>query len=63
MAVDTDERAEALRHDLEALEHTAEEAAERVAKRAAPYVLASLVLIVLAWVAGRKLRARAERRG
>jgi len=60
--VDTDERSEALRHDLEGLEHAAEETAERVAKRAAPYLVGFVVLVVLAWVAGRKLRDRAERR-
>ena len=60
--MDTDERAEALRRDLEVLEHAAEETAERVAKRAVPYVVGFVVLVVLAWVAGRKLRDRAERR-
>ena len=60
--MDTDERAEAIQHDLEALEHAAEEAAERFAKRAVPYVVATVVLVVLAWVAGRKLRDHAERR-
>jgi hypothetical protein len=60
--MDTDEKARALQRDLEALEHTAEEAAERAALRIAPYLIASVVLVVLAWVAGRKLRDRAERR-
>jgi hypothetical protein len=54
--MDTDDKARALQHDIEALEHSAEHAAERLARRAAPYALAVVVLIVFAWLAGRRSR-------
>ena len=56
------DRADALRHDVGALEHDAEQAAERAAgyalKRVAPVVLG---LVLLAWLLGRRARRRNSR--
>ncbi len=56
------DRADALRHDVGALEHDAEEAAERAAgyalKRVAPVVLS---LVLVAWLLGRRARRRHAR--
>jgi hypothetical protein len=66
--VDTDpspepvDRADALRHDVEALEQDAEQVAERAAgyaiKRVAPVVLG---LVLGAWLLGRRARRRNAR--
>jgi len=61
--VDTERQTEEIRQDLEALEQAAEESAERLARRLAPFVLATLVLAVLPWRAGRKARNRSRLRG
>jgi hypothetical protein len=61
--VDTDplpvDRADALRHDVGALEQDAEQVAERAAgyafKRVAPVVLG---LVLVAWLLGRRARRR-----
>jgi hypothetical protein len=62
--VDTDadpepvDRADALRHDVGALEQDAEQAAERagyVMKRVAPVVVG---LVLVAWLLGRRARRR-----
>jgi hypothetical protein len=56
------DRADALRHDVEALEHDAEEVAERAAgyalKRVAPVVVG---LVLVAWLLGRRARRRHDR--
>jgi hypothetical protein len=56
--VDTDQQAEKIRHDLEALEHTAERATKRLARRVAFLVLVAAALGALAWFTGRKVRNR-----
>jgi hypothetical protein len=48
----------ALEHDIEVLEDKAVTASKRLAARAAPVLVAVLVLLVLAWLAGRRLRDR-----
>jgi hypothetical protein len=48
----------ALEHDIEVLEDKALTASKRVAARAAPMVAGVLVLLLLAWLAGRRLRKR-----
>jgi len=56
------DRADALRHDVGALENDAEQAAERAAgyvlKRVAPVVLG---LVLVAWLLGRRARRRNSR--
>jgi hypothetical protein len=56
------DRADALRHDVGALEHDAEQVAERAAgyvlKRVAPVVLS---LVLVAWLLGRRARRRNAR--
>jgi hypothetical protein len=61
--VDTEQQTEAIRQDLDALEGAAERSAQRLARRVAPYVLATAVLAVLAWRMGRKARNRSDGRG
>jgi hypothetical protein len=56
--VDTTHQTAEIRHDLEALEHTAEQSAQRLARRIAPFVIATAVLAVLAWRAGRRARRK-----
>jgi hypothetical protein len=48
----------ALEHDIEALEDKAVAASKQFAVRAAPVVVGVLVLLLLAWLAGRRLRNR-----
>lgn len=56
--VDTEQQAQELRQDLDALEQTAEQAADRFGRRVAPFVVAVVVLAVVAWIAGRRARNR-----
>src|SRR5689334_14661022 len=58
--VDTEQPADEIRHDLAALEGAAEESAERLARRIAPFVVAAVVLVALAWLAGRRARNRSD---
>lgn len=48
----------ALEHDIEVLEDKAVAASRRFAARAVPVLVVVLVLLVLAWLAGRRLRDR-----
>jgi hypothetical protein len=54
--VDTQERAEHLQHDIDVIEHSAEEAARRLAIRAMPVVIVVAILVFLAWRVGRASR-------
>jgi hypothetical protein len=61
--MDNEQSADEIRQDLRTLERAAEESAEGLARRVAPFLLATMVLVVLAWIAGRRARNRSDRRG
>jgi hypothetical protein len=61
--VDAEQQVAEIRHDLDALEASAEKSAQRLARRVAPYVLATVVFAALAWRAGRRARKRSYLRG
>jgi hypothetical protein len=62
MTDDSDATQRALEHDIEVLEEKAIHASKAVAMRVIPIAAGILALLVLAFVAGRRARARAERR-
>jgi hypothetical protein len=55
---DVERTERALEHDIEVLEDKAISASKKLAVRAVPALVAVGVLLLLAWLAGRRLRAR-----
>jgi hypothetical protein len=53
-----DADAAALEHDVQLLEHEAARAGKTLAKKLAPPLAALLVLVVIAWLLGRRSRNR-----
>jgi hypothetical protein len=62
MTDDPDATQRALEHDVEVLEDKAISASKAAAIRILPIAAGVLGLLVLAWIAGRRMRNRAERR-
>jgi hypothetical protein len=58
MQAKADADAAALQHDIEILEHEAARAGKSVARRLGPPIAVVLVLVVVAWVLGRRARNR-----
>ncbi len=53
-----DAAAAALQHDMELLEHEAAKAGKTLARKLAPAIAALLVLVLVAWLLGRRSRNR-----
>ena len=62
MTDDPDATQRALEHDIEVLEDKALNASKAAAMRILPIAAGVLGLLVLAWIAGRRMRNRAGRR-
>jgi hypothetical protein len=62
MTHDSDATQRALEHDIELLEERALGSAKSVAIRVVPIAAGVLGLLLVAFIAGRRMRARAERR-
>ncbi len=62
MTHDSDATQRALEHDIEVLEDKALDASKSAAMRILPIAAGVLGLLVLAWIAGRRMRSRAERK-
>jgi hypothetical protein len=62
MTHDPETTQRALEHDIEVLEDKAINASLAAVKRILPIAGGVLVLLLLAWIAGRRMRARAENR-
>lgn len=62
MTHDSDATKRALEHDIEVLEDKAIGASKAAATRILPIAAGVLGLLVLAWIAGRRMRNRAERK-
>jgi multisubunit Na+/H+ antiporter MnhB subunit len=62
MTHDPDATQRALEHDIEVLEEKALHTAKSFAVRVLPIAAGVLGLLVVAFIAGRRLRARAERK-
>ncbi len=62
MTHDPDATQRALEHDIEVLEDKALNASKAAAMRILPIAAGVLGLLVLAWIAGRRMRNRAGRR-
>jgi hypothetical protein len=58
MQTKADADAAALARDVQFLEHEAAKAGKSLARKLGPPVAIVLVLVVLAWIAGRRLRDR-----